>query len=42
MPKTWHYNVTTTWFLMLCMASFYKNINPSGLKIQPLIRINNL
>jgi hypothetical protein len=42
MPKAWQDNITTSWFRAAFLNIFYNHINPLGLKIQPLIRINIL
>ena len=39
MPKAWQDNITTSWFKAAFLNIFYNQINPLGLKIQPLIRI---
>jgi len=39
MPKAWQIYVTTMWFKAASSNIFYNHYNPSGLKIQHLIRI---
>ena len=41
MPKACQINATTSWFKAAFSNILYNHYNLSGLKIQPLIRINN-
>ena len=42
MPKACQINATTSWFKAAFSNILYNHYNLSGLKIQPLIRINNM